>query len=115
MSEKTFRIVGGDLSDGYHTFDELYEHGCLLFLTWLVEEKTCFKGRRAVYYLPDHFDGWDLVATNIGQKQISYHVPAKYRDILEKHFVPKSDLESIWDGHTAADVARRLEGRLREK
>ncbi len=27
MSEKTFKIVGNDISDGYHTFDELIEYG----------------------------------------------------------------------------------------
>lgn len=31
MSKK-FQIEGGDISDGYHTFDELYEHRCLLFI-----------------------------------------------------------------------------------
>lgn len=35
MSEKAFKIVGNDLSDGYHTFDELYDHRCLLFLAWM--------------------------------------------------------------------------------
>ena len=26
MAGKIFKIVDGDMSDGYHTFDELYEH-----------------------------------------------------------------------------------------
>lgn len=27
------KIVSGDLSDGYHTFDELYEHRVVLYLS----------------------------------------------------------------------------------
>lgn len=113
MSEKTFKIVNGDMSDGYHTFDELYEHRCLLYLTWLVEEKL--RGiKRDVFFLPDHFEGWDLVATNLGRDQISYHVPAKYRRILERHFTRNDRLESLWDGHTAQDVTERMERRINE-
>ena len=33
MSDKTFTIKNGDISDGYHTFDELYEHRIALFIT----------------------------------------------------------------------------------
>lgn len=29
---KTFKIQNNDISDGYHTFDELYEHRVLLYL-----------------------------------------------------------------------------------
>lgn len=112
MAEKTFKIVDGDISDGYHTFDELYEHRCLLYLTWLVEERR-YGGRRQVLFQPDHFEGWDLVATSIGMRQISYHVPAKYRDILEKHFERRDTLSVLWDGHTSADVVARMEERLR--
>lgn len=113
MSEKTFKIVNGNMSDGYHTFDELYEHRCLLYLTWLVEEKK-YGGQRAVFYKLDHFPGWDLVATHIGGQQVSYHLPLKYRDIVMHYFTPRADLESVWDGHSSSDVVKRLESRMRD-
>lgn len=112
MSEKSFKIVNGDMSDGHHTFDELYEHRCLLFLTWLVEIRE-LGAVRQVFFLKDHFPGWDLVSTTVGIAPISYHVPAKYREVLEKHFKEYCDLEKFYDGHTSADVLHRLELHLR--
>lgn len=112
MEEKTFKIVGNDMSDGYHTFDELYEHRILLYLLWLVEEKGGGQNRD-VYWVKDHFPDWDLVATNVGTQQISYHVPISYRDVLQKHFVQRDTLDHVWDGHTSADVADRMRDRIR--
>ena len=114
MSDKTFKIVDGDISDGYHTFDELYEHRCLLYLTWLVLEYTFYRSNRDVRWCRDHFPGWDLVGTNIGSYQISYHVPEKYRPILAKFFKEYTcdEMEKVFDGHTAKDVAQRLEDNL---
>jgi hypothetical protein len=103
MSEKTFKIVGNDISDGYHTFDELYEHRCLLFLAWLSSD-----GQPAnTYWVADHFEGWDLVVTHLRGFQISYHVPIKYRRITEA--LPKREIaDHNWDGHTSANVIARL-------
>lgn len=115
MSEKTFKIVNGDMSDGYHTFDELYEHRCLLYLLWLVEEAKWGAGRkREVFWVKDHFEGWDLVATNVGRKQISYHVPSEYRPVLEKCFVRKESLDDVFDGHTSQAVAQRMKERIND-
>lgn len=44
---KTFKIVGNDMSDGYHTFDELYEHRVLLYLNLCVLMKD-----KVSYHLP---------------------------------------------------------------
>lgn len=101
---KTFKIVNGDISDGYHTFDELYDHRCILFIA-LVLSDGC---PGAAYYVPDHFEGWDLIYVNnsfVGQ--ISYHVPAKFRPLYEKALIRMN--ENIeFDGHTSADVLERL-------
>lgn len=113
MSTKTFKIIEDDISDGYHTFDELYDHRNLLFLTWLVEERRNGGRFREVYWVRDHFPGWDLVATNVGQQQVSYHVSACYRDICADWFTERTSLEDVFDGHTSSDVADRLRDRLR--
>lgn len=39
--------------------------------------------------------------------QISYHVPAKYRPMYETRI--KRDDDYKWDGHTSANVVKRLE------
>lgn len=59
MSKK-FEIVGNDISDGYHTFDELYEHRCLLFIN------LCLAHPNAAYWRP-HYDGWPLLGLHYSQ------------------------------------------------
>ena len=109
MSEKTFKIVGNDLSDGYHTFDELYDHRCLLFLAWMHSDGC----PGPVYWVRDHFEGWDLVVcTWSNGEQMSYHVPTCYRDITQD-FTEKPAADHVWDGHTPEDVADRIRARLR--
>ncbi len=101
MSEEE---INGDTSDGYHTFNELYEHRCLLYLTWL------FESNRQVLWVAEHYKGWDLVASNVGMNQISYHIPMKYRKFLEARYPQgkRDSLESVYDGHTSHDVIQRL-------
>lgn len=107
--EKTFKIVNGDISDGYHTFDELYQHRCLLYLCFLYSGDL----HGDVLWVADHYPGWDLVATSVGPSQISYHLPKKYRHFLER-FKKVETLDHVFDGHDSADVAVRLERRLWE-
>jgi hypothetical protein len=109
--EKTFKIVGNDLSDGYHTFDELYEHRVLLYL--LCTETGALK---ASYVVEDHYEGWDLIVafTPGNYQQVSYHVPNKYRwayEKLERRSVDQQ--KEYYDGHTPQLVAHRLEMALR--
>lgn len=105
MSEKTFKIVNGDISDGYHTFDELYEHRCLLYIAWLTSAAT----PSDPYVVLDHYKGWDLLVCNLpGQGQISYHVPCKYRELYRYIKVANEGVHE-WDGHTSQDVLSRIE------
>ena len=60
MSEKTFKIVNGDMSDGYHTFDELYEHRCLLFIV------LCLQNKSRAFWRP-HYEGWPLLGLTIAE------------------------------------------------
>lgn len=111
MAEKTFKIVDGDMSDGYHTFDELYEHRVLLYLMAL--KSGAFKAQVVV---EDHYDGWDLIVayTSGNYQQISYHVPNKYRwayEHLERR--SKEEQEKLFDGHDSKLVAHRIEMSLR--
>lgn len=108
MSEKTFKIVGNDISDGYHTFDELYDHRCLLYLCWVLEQPFT----RDTYFVRDHFEGWDCIVMQLGVGQVSYHVPAKYRYLYEKR-IREGTADHQYDGHTSADVLKRLEENAR--
>jgi hypothetical protein len=109
--DKTFKIVDGDISDGYHTFDELYEHRVLLFLVCV--KSGAFK---ASLVCEDHYPGWDVITshTSGAYNQISYHVPIKYRPIYESLTrVSKKEQEESFDGHDSKLVAHRIEMMLR--
>jgi hypothetical protein len=97
---KTFKIVGGDISDGYHTFDELYEHRCLLFIL------LCLKVRSQAYWRP-HYEGWPLLGLQLPSGQITYHVPEKYLPLFKDKIVQGGP---EWDGHTPSDVIFRMYG-----
>lgn len=100
MTGKTFKIVNGDIRDGYHTFDELYEHRIALFLLVL----KIIGGDIAL--LKNHYEGWDCVYLHLKDGQISYHIPSKYRVLLPKNI--RVVEKSIWDGHTSNDVISRI-------
>jgi hypothetical protein len=97
---KTFKIVGNDISDGYHTFEELYKHRIALFI------KLCnFLG--GCYIQKDHYEGWDAVYLHLPEGQISYHIPSSYRDKLPRAVEVDGD---FYDGHTSSEVVDRLLG-----
>jgi len=98
------------VSDGYHTFDELYEHRIRLFIT------LCFAIRfhREVWVSIKHFDGstfgdWFVMGINKNPgSQITYHLPARFwTEVCE--FAEVLDCAPQFDGHTPEDVLIRLE------
>ena len=96
---KKYEIKDGDISDGYHTFDELYEHRIALFIRLCHAIGNC-------YIMKDHYEGWDAVYLLLPEGKISYHTPVKYRDLLP-HNVQEVD-ESFYDGHNSRQVLDRL-------
>lgn len=103
-------IEKGKISDGYHTFDELYDHRCTLFVCLCVY----LYRDRVVWRSKCHADGstyedWFIMGIDYhpGQ-QISYHLPMKYWENTQ--FAKTLDKAPVWDGHTSADVIKRLQG-----
>jgi hypothetical protein len=109
----------GGLSDGYHTFDELYAHRVALFIALCkqVTGEKMISGRaaprkvwRSLHHSDgSHYDGWFLlgIGTEPG-KQITYHLPlTRWTDCAFAEDLPKAP---EFDGHTSADVLERLKG-----
>lgn len=90
----------GEVSDGYHTFDELYEHRHALFLA------LCASNPSKVTWKSHNIPGWFLLEMKTDSGQISYHLPTEYLPQVEKAFVRDDSTE--WDGHTSQDVVKRL-------
>lgn len=112
----------GEISDGYHTFDELYEfrmlYNAALFNEWALSDAWYEQGGMAEHFFnvhksKKHHDGedcfgggWFIVMAMLPDgKQISNHYELKDWDLFKIPAQPKADK---WDGHTAADVADRL-------
>ncbi len=97
---KTFKIVGNDISDGYHTFDELYDHRVLIYinLCLLMKDKAAWR--------PD-FEGWYCLYLDLNGAQISYHCPNKTLSLIEGK-ITRND-QMVFDGHQGSDVIYRLE------
>ena len=100
---------GGDISDGYHTFNELYEYRMLYNAAWLnlsaqhnefpvvkswrhSDGELCFGG------------GWFIVVATLPTGQVSNHYKAEHWD----RFVIPEGTPPEYDGHTPAEVADRL-------
>jgi hypothetical protein len=111
-----------DVSDGYHTFTELYAHRIQLFIslcrskklarTMLEKQGTVMNGETQVWRSKLHsdgkaWDGWFIMGINKAPgEQISYHLPESYW--AETDFAETLELAPKWDGHTPADVITRL-------
>jgi len=99
------------ISDGYHTFAELYEHRHALFLALVSTMPECFVMSRF------HSDGklcfgsyeWFIVIGELPTgDQISYHLPASLWDIAAKTGVQVVEKALEWNGHTSEDVVNSL-------
>jgi len=118
---KLIRAEGENLevSDGYHTFEELYEHRNTLFIEFCKRILQIDLYRRVVPHLQNKvwrsklhadgssFNGWFILGVNEEPgKQVSYHLPmSKWKDT---DFVMTLKKAPKWDGHTSGDVLKRL-------
>ena len=101
----------GNISDGYHTFNELYEYR-LLYNASMFNE-LAKQGLYDVHKSKRHSDGtipfgdenWFIVQAQLPTGQISNHYEMKDWDLFQ---VPIKEKANPYDGHTPQDVAKRL-------
>lgn len=99
----------GPISDGYHTFDELYEHRHALFLCLL----SCHAGIFPAWMSRQHDDGtempgWFIAGIELPTGVVSYHLPERLWPVCKHCEARVMDRAPIWDGHTSMDVIKRL-------
>ena len=103
--------VDGNTSDGYHTFNELYDfrkaYNAALFNEWAAG------GKCSVHKSWRHHDGelcfgggWFIVVAVLPQGQISNHYEANDWDLFAVPETARALFE--FDGHTGGDVVSRL-------
>ena len=107
---RTMKADTDKISDGYHTFGELYEfrkvYNAALF-NLLSDRNDC-----SVVKSYKHHDGelcfgggWFIVSATLPKGQVSNHYENKDWDLFRCEVV---ETAPVWDGHTSADVIERL-------
>jgi hypothetical protein len=98
------------VSDGYHTFDELYEHRHALFLC-LVNNLFNKANGWITYKSFFHYDGtgyggYFLCGVKKDSVHLSYHLPESYWDLCHAPSYHQSPIE--YDSHSSADTIKHL-------
>ena len=100
------------VSDGYHTFGELYEHRIALFIALCKMIHYSNKYEFPVWKSKSHSDGskiegWFIMGIGFHKgDQITYHLSIK--DWEKCWFAKEYESAPTWDGHTSQDVLERL-------
>ena len=106
---KKQNISAGDISDGYHTFNELYHHRALLFASLCM---TTFSNKAWKSLLHDDpanpmYPGMFIVGVETPEGQATYHYDidpywSMFKNIKEVDRAPK------YDGHTPEEAIQRI-------
>jgi hypothetical protein len=101
----------GEISDGYHTFNELYEfrkvYNAALFNEWHMQGKySVHKSKRHHNGEKCFGGGWFIVVAILPTGQISNHYETKDWDLFKIKSTEKAMFE--FDGHSPQDVIDRL-------
>jgi hypothetical protein len=96
----------GEVSDGFHTFNGLYEQRMILFAALV----KAYKGRAWKSYRHEDGEycfggGWFIVGIDTPEGSYTYHYENKYWDMFDCIDLPRAP---HWDGHTEADAETRL-------
>lgn len=89
LNSNKFEIVGDiEVSDCYHTFDELYAHRIMLFL-WLARLLGGWKSK--IDFYGNSIDGWFYLGVPLNDKYIAYHIPDRYWDRIDVEVLSKGN------------------------
>ena len=100
--------VNGSTSDGYHTFDELYEHRTVLFSV-ICNSHTDLAWKSRHHHDGTMFDDMFIVGIQTPAGPCTYHCENRYWDLFH---VKELDNAPEWDGHTPEDVLIRIQSLL---
>ncbi len=104
----------GKISDGYHTFDELYKHRVTLFMAFckviseLKYQNTAYVWMSELHSDGSKFHGWFILGINDKKgSQITYHLPNSEWNACSE-FAEVLGYAPEFDGHTSDDVLTRI-------
>ena len=91
-----------ELSDGYHTFEELYHHRAVLFSV-ICNSYPDKSWKSKLHHDNTMFDNMFIVGVTTPQGDYSYHYHMKYWDMYNVKELPNAP---VWDGHKPSDIGR---------
>lgn len=100
-----------NLSDGFHTFNELYDFRLLYnacFFNTIANKAECHVHKSKRHHDGELcFDGkFFIVTAYLNGKQISNHYEIKHWDLFK---CEEQEVADVWDGHTPNDVKLRMQ------
>ena len=96
----------GDLSDGFHTFRQLYYQRMMLFATIVKQNKD--KAWKSLRHEDGELcfgGGWFIVGIDTPEGSYTYHYEDNYFSLFD---CEELECGKHWDGHTEKDVMRLL-------
>lgn len=110
INELIKSVDSNQVSDGYHTFGELYEHRIVIYMA-LCKHLSYLSNNVWMSLLHSDgtsFEGWFVLGINKEKgEQITYHLPVKYWNKCTE-FAEELEKAPEFDGHTSEDVLKRL-------
>lgn len=103
------------VSDGYHTFEELYYYKLLYNAAFFNELPKGYNVHKSKHHSDGEEcfgGGWFIVMATLPTGQINNHYEMKYWDLF--HCEERIYADS-WDGHTPEDVANRIKNYIELK
>lgn len=107
-----------DVSDGYHTFKELYDYRMIYNALWF-NELSKIRPLYDIHKSLRHSDGekcfgggWFIVMAELPTGQISNHYEEKYWDMFD---IPVKEKANKWDGHTPQQAYDRMINYIKNK
>lgn len=95
-----------DLSDGYHTFRQLYYQRMMLFAALVKQNKgRAWKSLRHEDGELCFGGGWFIVGIDTPEGSYTYHYEANFYSLFDCQELERG---KPWDGHTEKDVTRLL-------
>ena len=92
----------GDLSDGYHSYNELYKHRMILF-SIICNQNQEVAWKSLLHHDGTMFDEYFIVGINTPQGQFTYHYQLEYWELFKAKELKKAP---EYDGHTPDDIDR---------
>lgn len=104
--EKNKMININNISDGQHTFGELYEHRAKLFSVICNQENISERAWKSKLHNDGSmYENYFIVGINTPDGQATYHYEMKYWDLFN---VKELEKAPKWDGHTSDQAINRL-------